>query len=287
MRVNRGLGKSCQIQYLKVMIKLIAIDLDDTLLRTDLTISHKNRAALRAAEEKGVRLVLASGRSLPSMKNYSHQLGLHDKPGYLISDNGSTISSTSPFQVLVSHTLNKALLDELFDAFAELGLPVQVYQDKTILVTFENQITLVDVKLSGYERHVVPDLKHSLTFQPAKLVIPGDPEFLKAALVRIRKDFGTQVNSFISKPYFLEVLPLAADKGTALAFVAQQAGISPEHIMAIGDAANDLGMIKFAGWGVAMANAIPDVKAVARIISQADHEDDGVAEILEQYVLST
>ncbi len=269
------------------MIKLIALDLDDTLLRSDLTISHNNRAALRAAEEKGVRLVLASGRSLPSMKFYAQQLGLQDKPGYLISDNGSTISSTSPFQVLVSHTLERPLLDELFEAFEDLNLPVQVYQDKTILVTFENDVTLVDVKLSGYERQVVPDLKTALPFSPAKLVIPGDPEYLKTALQRIRKQFGTRVNSFISKPYFLEVLPLAADKGTALAYVAQQAGLNPEHIMAIGDAANDLGMIRFAGWGVAMANAIPEVKAAARLISDSDHEDDGVAEILERYVLST
>lgn len=267
------------------MIQLLALDLDDTLLRVDLTISERNRAALRAAEEQGVRIVLASGRAVPAMERFAEELGMFDRPGYMISDNGSTVTSTLPRAVLVQHTLDRALFRQLLQAFEVLDLPVQVYQDKNILVTKENPITHRDMKLSGFSRHVVPDMGDSLGFSPNKLVIPGDPEVLPTALAVIRTTFGDRVNAFISKPYFLEVLPSQADKGTALCYVAQTLGIPAEKVMAMGDAANDLGMVRYAGFGVAMANATIELKEAARIVSQFSHEDDGVAEVVDAYIL--
>jgi hypothetical protein len=117
------------------------------------------------------------------------------------------------------------------------------------------------------------------------MVIPGDPEVLPMALEVIRSAFGDRVNAFISKPYFLEVLPVQADKGSALGYVASTLGIPAEDVMAMGDAGNDLGMIRFAGWGVAMANGTAEVKQAARVVSLANHDDDGVAEVIERYLL--
>jgi len=267
------------------MIQLLALDLDDTLLRTDLTISPRNREALKAAEDRGIRIVLASGRSVAAMEKYAEELGMFDRPGYMISDNGSTVTSTLPRKLLLSHTLDRPLFRRLLAAFEELKLPVQVYQGKTILVTKDNSGTSTDMKLSGFTRQVLPDMADSLAFDPGKLVIPGDPAVLPAALTVIRGLFGDQINAFISKPYFLEVLPAQADKGTALDYVAQTLRIPAEDVMAMGDAANDLGMIRFAGWGVAMANGTEEVRQAARVISNATHEDDGVAEIIEEYLL--
>jgi len=268
------------------MVQLLALDLDDTLLRADLTISLRNRQALKAAEERGVRIVLASGRVVPAMERYAEQLGLFERPGYMISDNGSTVTATLPRALLLQHTIEKPLLLQLLQAFEVLDLPVQVYRDRTILVTQENALTGTDMKISGFNREVVPDLAERIDFDPTKLVIPGDPEVLPTALEVIRRTFGDQVNAFISKPYFLEVLPIQADKGNALRYVAETLGIPPEDVMAIGDAANDLGMIRFAGWGVAMANGTEEVRRAARIISPSTHEQDGVAEVVEAYLLN-
>ena len=267
------------------MLQLLALDLDDTLLRTDLTISPGNRRALRAAEARGVRIVLASGRTVNSMERYAEELGMFDRPGYMISDNGSTVTSTLPRAVLVQHTLTRELFCDLLEAFEVLDLPVQVYRERTILVTKENAGTGTDMQLSGFNRIVVPDLARELDFDPTKLVIPGDPEVLPTALQVIRRTFGDRVNAFISKPYFLEVLPVQADKGSALRYVAESLGLVADSVMAVGDAANDLGMIRYAGWGVAMANAIAEVRHAARIVSTRTHEDDGVAEVVDQYVL--
>jgi Cof subfamily protein (haloacid dehalogenase superfamily) len=267
------------------MIQLLALDLDDTLLGHNLEISPRNREALQAAEDRGVRIVLASGRAVMAMERYARELGMFERPGYMISDNGATISSTLPRAELLRHALERPLFLELLKAFDTLDLPVQVYRDSTILVTRDNPVTGVDMKLSGFSRRIVPDMAADLGFDPNKLVIPGDPEVLPVALQVIRKTFGDRVNAFISKPFFLEVLPVEADKGTALAYVARTLGIPAADVMAMGDAANDLGMIRFAGWGVAMANGTDEVRAAARIVSDATHAEDGVAEIIERWVL--
>ncbi len=267
------------------MIQLLALDLDDTLLGADLNISPRNQRALKAAEEQGVRIVLASGRVAEAMDRYAEQLGLFERPGYMISDNGSTVSATLPRAILRQYTFDRALLLRLFDAFELLDLPVQVYRDRTILATKACPKAISDVKISGFTREVIPNLAQTLDFAPTKIVIPGDPEVLPTALAVIRHTFGNQVNALISKPYYLEILPAQADKGTALQYVADTLGISSRDIMAIGDAANDLGMIRFAGWGVAMANGTPEVRRAARIVTDASHEGDGVAEVIEDYLL--
>jgi len=267
------------------MVQLLALDLDDTLLDPNLNISPRNKAALRAVEQAGIKVVLASGRSVAAMERFAEELGHFEKPGYMISDNGSTVTSTLPRALLVQHTLDRRLVTRLFDAFEVLDLPVQVYRDRTILVTRDSVHTGRDVKLSGFERVVIPDLALRLDFEPTKLVIPGDPEVLRTALQLIRTTFGDRVNAFISKPYFLEVLPLQADKATALGYVASSLGIRAADVMAIGDAANDLGMIRYAGWGVAMANGIEEVRLAARIVSAFPHDRDGVADVIETYML--
>jgi hydroxymethylpyrimidine pyrophosphatase-like HAD family hydrolase len=124
-------------------------------------------------------------------------------------------------------------------------------------------------------------METTLDFLPSKLVIPGDIVRLPGVLAQVRTRFGSRVNAFISKPIFLEVLPPHADKGEALKWVANSLGIPATDILAIGDAANDLGMLRYAGHSVAMANAIAELKAVAKSVTAADHDHDGVAEVIE------
>ena len=264
------------------MVQLIALDLDDTLLTSELEISPRNQRALALAHRQGAHIVLASGRAPNAMARFAETLGLFDRPGYLISDNGSTITTTQPRAVAVSHRLEAALFPELLAFFHAVHLPVQVYTETHILVTRENATTRRDLGLSGFSGlQVMDNMERDLGFLPSKLVIPGDPAELPGVLTTLREQFGSRINAFISKPFFLEVLPPAADKGEALKWVADQLSIPAAAVMAFGDAANDLGMLRFAGQSVAMANAIPEAKAVASRITVADHDHDGVAEVIE------
>jgi hydroxymethylpyrimidine pyrophosphatase-like HAD family hydrolase len=96
---------------------------------------------------------------------------------------------------------------------------------------------------------------------------------------------GDRVTIFTSKPYFLEILPPACGKGEALAFVTNRLGIGRESVMAVGDSMNDESMIRWAGWGVAMRNGDDRIKAMASFVTARTNEEDGVAELVERYIL--
>jgi HAD superfamily hydrolase (TIGR01484 family) len=118
-----------------------------------------------------------------------------------------------------------------------------------------------------------------------KLLIPGDPMLLRPLESIFRTYLGKDVTLFTSKPYFLEILPAGTDKGTALARTAEFLGIRQEEVLAIGDSMNDEAMIRWAGMGVAMANGDERIKNIASLVTERSNDDDGVAEVIEKYIL--
>jgi hydroxymethylpyrimidine pyrophosphatase-like HAD family hydrolase len=119
-----------------------------------------------------------------------------------------------------------------------------------------------------------------------KLLIPGDPMLLPPLQSLFCSYLGDDVNLFTSKPYFLEMLPARTDKGTALEKLAGFLGIPREETLAIGDSMNDEAMLRWAGMGVAMVNGDERIKRIAGMVSEKSNDDDGVAEIIEKYILS-
>jgi hydroxymethylpyrimidine pyrophosphatase-like HAD family hydrolase len=118
-----------------------------------------------------------------------------------------------------------------------------------------------------------------------KLLVPGDPMLLTPLESIIRTYLGDEITLFTSKPYFLEILPPRTDKGTALAKVAELLGVPREEVLAIGDSMNDEAMIRWAGLGVAMANGDERIKGIASLVTEKTNDDDGVAEVIETYIL--
>jgi hydroxymethylpyrimidine pyrophosphatase-like HAD family hydrolase len=118
-----------------------------------------------------------------------------------------------------------------------------------------------------------------------KLIIPGDPMLLSPLESIIRTYLGNEITLFTSKPFFLEILPAKTDKGSALAKVAEMLGIGQEEVLAIGDSMNDEAMIRWAGMGVAMANGDERIKNIASLVTEKTNDDDGVAEVIEKYIL--
>jgi hydroxymethylpyrimidine pyrophosphatase-like HAD family hydrolase len=118
-----------------------------------------------------------------------------------------------------------------------------------------------------------------------KLLIPGDPMLLQPLEILIRTYLGSDITLFTRKPYFLEILPRETDKGTALARVAEILGIEQRAVMAIGDSMNDEAMIRWAGVGVAMANADDRIKKIADIVTEKTNDEDGIADFIEQRIL--
>ncbi len=267
-------------------VDLIAIDLDDTLLRADLTISAANNAALARARDAGLRIVLASGRNVYSMRAYAEELGLVGSGDYMICSNGAEIIHSASGRVLDERRIESSLCREIAAAIEERGFPWQIYEGGIIHVSTPNTWALADSRLTGQPCILVEDREEFFSRGLTKFVVPGEPQGISALVGQLSSLFGDRVIVLTSKPYFLEVLAWGADKGAALERLVAMLGLSLSRSMAIGDAMNDLGMVRAAGFGCAPANAVPVVKAAARYISARTNEEDAVADFVERLALA-
>jgi len=267
-------------------VRLLALDLDDTLLRSDLTISYRTRNVIKKAEAAGVTVVLASGRIPAAMERYISFLGMHKRPGYLICNNGALIQESHAGSTIYETSIAAETALFAFSLADAEGFAVQIYEKDTMYVSRHNEFTGYDEKLTGLRQVVVEHFQTMLEGGCHKLLIPGDPVLLVPLQSLLHTYLGDEVTVFTSKPYFLEILPALTDKGTALEKVAGFLGIKREEVLAIGDSMNDEAMIRWAGVGVAMINSDERIKSIADVITEKTNDDDGVAEIIEKYILS-
>ena len=266
-------------------IRLLALDLDDTLLRRDLSISYRTRRVLKKAEASGITVVLASGRAPLAMERYARELDLHKRPGFLVCNNGTTIQKSDSGEFVYEARLPADAALAVYDLVDAEGLPVQVYEDDIIYVSRRNEFADQDQKLTGFRQVVVENFRAMIAAGRQKLVIPGDPMLLRPLEIILKTYIGDRVTIFTSKPYFLEILPPATGKGEALAIVAAQLGVKREEILAVGDSMNDESMIRWAGVGVAMRNGDERIKAIAAFVTARTNEEDGVADLVERHLL--
>jgi Cof subfamily protein (haloacid dehalogenase superfamily) len=267
-------------------VDLIAIDLDDTLLRSDLTISERNKRALAEAASRGIRVVLASGRNVHSMRGYAEELGLMGPGDYMICSNGAEILHSASGRILDERRLDPDLCREMAAAIEERGFPWQIYEEGIIHVSRPNEWALEDSRLTGLPTIMIEDREEFFSRGLIKFVIPGEIHQIDALLVDLKAFFAGRALVLTSKPYFLELLALGADKGSALERLVGMLGLPLSGAMAIGDAMNDLGMLRVAGLGCAPANAIMEAKAAARYVSERTNEEDAVADLVERLALS-
>jgi Cof subfamily protein (haloacid dehalogenase superfamily) len=267
-------------------VRLLALDLDDTLLRSDLTISYRTRNAIKRAEAAGVTVVLASGRIPAALDRFARLLDMHKRPGYLICNNGTIIAESHTGNIIDEVRLDPGTALTAFDLADAEGFPVQIYEDDIMYVSRSNEFAEYDQKLTGLRQVVVENFRAMVGGGCHKLLIPGDPMLLAPLQSLIQTYLGGDITLFTSKPYFLEILPAKTDKGTALAKTADILGVKQEEVLAIGDSMNDEAMIRWAGLGVAMVNGDERIKNIADLVTEKTNDDDGVVEVIEKYVLA-
>ena len=263
--------------------RLLALDLDDTLLRSDLSISYRTRNAIKRTEQIGVTVVLASTRIFAAMESFSKFLDLHKRPGYLICNNGALIKESHTGNIIHEAKLDKQTVLAVCDLADAEDFPLQMYDDDIIYVSRQNEYSNLDQKLTGLRQVVVENFRYMVGDGCYKLIIPGSPKLLSHVESLVRTYIESEITISTSRSYFLELMPKETDKGTALAKIAKLLNISAEETMAIGDAMNDEAMIRWAGIGVAMANSDERIKSIADIVTDNSNDEDGVAEVIEKY----
>lgn len=266
-------------------VQLIAIDLDDTLLTPELEIHPSNLSSVRRALASGIDIVLASGRTIESMIRFADELGLRGRSLPMICVNGSEIRDVDTGAMLRRVTLSEEACLTAIRELESHGLPVQAYDDDGIIASRRNDWTDKDSELTGLPARIASTPEEIASEPRSKLLSAGTPEQVARFAPLLRKRLAGVAEILISKPYFIEILPPGADKGEALAWVAAQRSVPRENVMAIGDSGNDIGMISWAGFGCAPADARADVIAVARYVSELAHDHGAVSELIDRYAL--
>ncbi|MFI0506347.1 HAD family hydrolase [Streptomyces albogriseolus] len=257
---------------------LIATDLDGTLLRGDDTLSDRSLAALARAERAGVRHLVVTGRPAPRVRSLLDDLGC---TGLAVCGQGAQVYDAAARRMLWSVRLDRELAETALGKIeAEVGeVYAAVDQDGV------DGLTLIE---PGYRMphptlpSVRAERRDDLWARPISKVLLRHPELSDDALAAAaRAVVGSLATVTMSGPGTVELQPCGVTKATGLALAAEHLGLRPEDTIAFGDMPNDVPMFRWAGHGVAMANAHPELKAVADEVTLSN-EDDGVAVVLER-----
>ncbi len=272
----------------KMKYKLIASDLDETLLSTDRTVCQRNIDAIRKAEEKGVRFVCATGRPFTSIEPTLKEIGQFQKSEeYAISFNGGAISENGENRVLHFEGLDFEKAKQIFERGLTYDVCIHVYTLNTVyvrgLTENERQYLVNRLEVTEFDEDNIDFLKED---QIVKLLFVNTDYSMLRAIEKDMEDITDDLDVSFSSNRYIEFNKKGVNKGSGLLWLAEHLKIRPEETIAIGDNFNDLSMIQAAGLGVGVANTIEDMKPLCDEITVADCSEGGVAEVIEKYVLS-
>jgi len=262
-------------------IKLVAVDLDDTLLDKTTSVSPRARAAIREAVKQGVTVTISTGRMYQSAVRYARQLEL-DVP--IITYNGALIKSCFSEETFFQRPIEQETATKVLTLFRERGWYIQSYINDVLYVDEINNRAQNYEKLASVKAYAIGEKLYTPQEGPLKMLAIAEPKEIDCIRETLKSTFNGSICVANSKPTYLEIIDPTVNKGRALSFLAQKLNIGQQEIMAVGDSNNDLDMIQFAGFGVAMGNASDNVKAAAQAVTLRNDED-GVAEAIEKYVL--
>lgn len=269
--------------------KALFLDLDGTLLNDAREITDGNKNAIDQALALGHKVIIATGRPLVSALAQAEKLGLTSDGCYVISFNGGMIYDMGAARVVYQKTIKQDLVQKVFAEAARRKIHLQTYDSRQIFVV-EGEYTKEYIERYCAKigmTYQVADSVTQLTEDPCKMLAidyNGRTE-LEAFILWIQESCGEKLNAFFSCKEFVEIIPVGLGKGNAVKRLAEILDIPMEDTIAAGDEENDLSMIRDAGIGCAMANAVPAVKAAADYITVCDNNHDGIKEIIEKYML--
>ena len=267
--------------------RMLFLDLDGTLLNDDKQITDGNRAALNLALRRGHGVIITTGRPLKSAMDQARKLEL-DRPGcYVIAYNGASVYDWGQQRQVFSRTLPFDVVHRVFDKANEMDLHIQTYDSRNVLVEPRGDDEAVRryCQFTKMEPKVIGNVHTDLKEEPVKCLVINYEE--KSGLEQIqrwiRSHMDNEVDCFFSCDQYLEVVPKGINKGEAVKMLCAMMNVGIEDAVAVGDAANDLAMIRTAGIGVAMANGTGEVKAIADYITQKDNNHDGIVEVVDKF----
>jgi len=267
-----------------LMIKLVAIDLDGTLLDPNRQITAEVKTAVKKAKAAGVKIVITTGRPLPGVVDILKALELTDQSDYVITYNGGLVQRATG-EEFIKETLSSEDWLDLDAAARKIGLPIHAITREGIYTPNHDvgRYTVQEaqmVKMPLYIRQP----EDIAALEIAKVMMVDEPAALDDGIAYLPFEFFERYNVVKSTPFYLEFMNKKASKGSAVQHLAEKLSFDLDEVMAIGDEENDRSMLEVAGCPVVMENGKSELKKIAKYVTKSNAKS-GVAYAINEWVL--
>jgi Cof subfamily protein (haloacid dehalogenase superfamily) len=261
--------------------KIIALDLDGTLLNTDKTISQENKSAITRAREAGHHVVITTGRPLKAIEHILDELNLHGADEYSITFNGGLVQNNAG-EIFSKSSFDYSDIVRLAKVAKSFDLPFSILSDHTVYELDPRSWYRETSPFLDFEDVTLEQIADLPVYN--KAVSAFTPEKIDAALGAFPKEVFEDFEIFKSRDMLLEWMPKGVVKSTGLAQLADLLGVAQDDVIAVGDEANDASMIAWAGVGVAMGNAVAEIKAMADVVAPRTNDQAAIAWVIDHLV---
>lgn len=265
-------------------IKLLALDIDGTLLNDDKIITDKVKRAIIEVQQQGIKVAISSGRAIFGVMPIANELELEKYGGYVLSFNGGKIVNCMTGEVMYERHLPYEVISEICTHAKANNVELITFDKDLIVENADDKYVQAEVALIKRQPKIVEDIASYVTALVNKMLMVGEPTVIERLEGEMQEVFKNRLSVYRSEPFFLEFLPLNIDKAASLARLIEFLEIDRSELMAIGDGYNDLSMIEYAGVGIAMGNARQVVQKAADYVTLSN-EEDGVAHALKKWLL--
>lgn len=265
--------------------KILFTDIDDTLVTTDKNLTEENRTAILQFLKDGNILTISTGRALAGAIRLMKSLDLYGLPNtYISAFNGGQIFDTQKEETLYKKALDQEQIRFVDQCAREYGIHLQAYSDTVVLSESDNRNLRKYCDIQKLPFEIVPDLAEAVSSSCKLLGVDFfDPANVTGFRSYLKERAGDSMDIFLSNDWLLEIVAKGVNKGAALKFLASRLNIPVENTISAGDQENDVPMIRDAGIGCAMSNAVPMLKEVADYITENDNNHSGIAEIIRKF----
>ncbi len=262
--------------------KMIISDIDGTLLDNNHKIPEGNLEALKKASNMDIPVVLCSGRSKHSVQQIIDMLGLEQQHTYGAGYHGGVIFNSKTGEIVKNYKINKSLIKEVLELTKDYNFTYLIHDDESLYTLKSNEFTKMYEDRCG-------DVCHEIKFEDlnemvSKLIIMGNNEELKKFEKTITKEISEKCMHFFASGHLYEFINIDVSKGNALKFLCDELGIKQEETIGFGDNFNDMALVKEAGLGVAVANAVPELKEIAEYVTEKNNSEGAIEEVLNKFV---
>ena len=267
------------------------MDVDGTMTNKQKQITPKTKEALMKAQDNGARLVLASGRPTTGLMDLAKELEMDKRHGLFVSFNGSKVVDCQTMEVLFDQTMSvadgQAVLEHMkkFDVRPMIDKGEYMYVNDVYNCMIGADINIIKYESRGgkFKLCEIDDLAAFADYPLNKILTAGEPAYLKENYEAMMEPFKDTLSCMFTAPVYFEFTAKGIDKAKALDTVLIPMGYTKEEMIAFGDGQNDASMVEYAGIGVAMANAVQELKDIANEVTLSN-EEDGIAATLYKYM---